>query len=694
MSIDLNLNQNIFNTGSGIASMVPEHLLVYEGKLDYGSIINAIMSNYDNPPDLHYNKSFIKDKPSIVYDLYSTSNNGILRSVQCLSFDGVGDSGNLGLPSKYSLEGTTERVMMVWVKTSVSTGGTLLSFGEDTIGKRYSLRRDGGSSNLRLEWKGGGYNSSMTFHDGEWHLVAVSQSGGNVNTAILHVDNGNDFGYLGSLTSPTSTCWDGLLHRPIILSGEGVATAFRNNVAWIIANPSATTREIAEELGVTLGTELVADYNSIFRNTAGDNFIINHAQEIDSELATGTCTNGTSYLITATEVNHFGTGLIVNDIFISNGTETLDTNNKVKETQAAEITGATPTFAESTGFQLANNPHNLYGDKKDGSAVPEGCVEGYDALGNVLPTDKTKWYFNELEDINDKGNTLESVAGLMSNYISIYLKDNVLISNSSNEIFLSLGRLNYDGFYITSSKRIILNTGTGYEIITYTTGEEVKFFTFDNVAFEIRLYGANGLLETLDYSSFGAYTLNSSRDFDIANNIYGNVSTEISFSEVKVWSSLGRVLTHGEVGKQLGLPTIIVDGSLYLIQDDISIPAFVDTNEDGIADDYTAIDEASGEGNYYVILGEQIIESTFGFIGISTANLTVENGKSYGIKINGVTDGNFLISPDDDASFTPISADVNTFYLIEATGDTDINILVPAETQLEINNIKNKKVIT
>lgn len=56
------------------------------------------------------------------------------------------------------------------------------------------------------------------------------------------------------------------------------------------------------------------------------------AEVLGSELASGTCTVGNVYKITATEVNHFYVGCAIGHYFASaSGTETLDANNKVKQ---------------------------------------------------------------------------------------------------------------------------------------------------------------------------------------------------------------------------------------------------------------------------------------------------------------------------------------------------------------------------
>jgi len=50
---------------------------------------------------------------------------------------------------------------------------------------------------------------------------------------------------------------------------------------------------------------------------------------------------GCLYKITATEVDHFGTGLEVDDYFTADGTETIDANNKVKQVLTPSATGVT-----------------------------------------------------------------------------------------------------------------------------------------------------------------------------------------------------------------------------------------------------------------------------------------------------------------------------------------------------------------
>ena len=60
--------------------------------------------------------------------------------------------------------------------------------------------------------------------------------------------------------------------------------------------------------------------------------------KVGTEIATGTLTAGTLYQVTATEENHFGTGVVVYDVITAVGTETCDDNNKAKPvTLPAEV---------------------------------------------------------------------------------------------------------------------------------------------------------------------------------------------------------------------------------------------------------------------------------------------------------------------------------------------------------------------
>jgi len=73
---------------------------------------------------------------------------------------------------------------------------------------------------------------------------------------------------------------------------------------------------------------------------------IGGTEVLGSEINSGTLTKDTPYKITATEADHFGTGLIIGDYFVSDGTETCDANNKVQP--VTSLPGAGIAFEDGT----------------------------------------------------------------------------------------------------------------------------------------------------------------------------------------------------------------------------------------------------------------------------------------------------------------------------------------------------------
>lgn len=62
-------------------------------------------------------------------------------------------------------------------------------------------------------------------------------------------------------------------------------------------------------------------------------------ETLGASIATGTLTSGRLYKITATEADHFGTGLVIGDYFTSDGTESCDANNTVEPLTDVAATG-------------------------------------------------------------------------------------------------------------------------------------------------------------------------------------------------------------------------------------------------------------------------------------------------------------------------------------------------------------------
>ena len=66
---------------------------------------------------------------------------------------------------------------------------------------------------------------------------------------------------------------------------------------------------------------------------------IGGTESLGAEIATGTLVKHSIYKITATEADHFCTGCVIGDPFISLGTETCDANNTVQPVNALGMSG-------------------------------------------------------------------------------------------------------------------------------------------------------------------------------------------------------------------------------------------------------------------------------------------------------------------------------------------------------------------
>jgi len=85
------------------------------------------------------------------------------------------------------------------------------------------------------------------------------------------------------------------------------------------------------------------------------------SETLGTEIASGTLTPGQLYKITATEVNHFGTGLIVDSYFTACDDETCSANNKVKPVTTPAATGVTiVTEKYGTTYNWASIPTLMY----------------------------------------------------------------------------------------------------------------------------------------------------------------------------------------------------------------------------------------------------------------------------------------------------------------------------------------------
>jgi hypothetical protein len=123
-------------------------------------------------------------------------------TAQGLSFDGGDfvDCGTVGIA------GTQPRTL-IYVGRSSGTGSTQImsaQWNESTsAGRRWTLRAVNSSGlKLRLEIEGAGHTSALAIPENQWHLVGCTQSGANINTAVLYA-NGASAAVTASATIDT-----------------------------------------------------------------------------------------------------------------------------------------------------------------------------------------------------------------------------------------------------------------------------------------------------------------------------------------------------------------------------------------------------------------------------------------------------------------------------------------------------------
>ena len=100
-------------------------------------------------------------------------------------FDGAADRvliPNLGIT------GGQARTITAWVYLDTSTSDVgVVALGEKATGKKYTFKVTSANA-LIIEIEGTGYTSSLSLNDDEWHHVAITQSGDNLNTIVLYLD--------------------------------------------------------------------------------------------------------------------------------------------------------------------------------------------------------------------------------------------------------------------------------------------------------------------------------------------------------------------------------------------------------------------------------------------------------------------------------------------------------------------------
>jgi hypothetical protein len=99
------------------------------------------------------------------------------------------------------------------------------------------------------------------------------------------------------------------------------------------------------------GNHSIEIYDDSSKFIKGVPSAIGTGETLDTEIATGTLTAGRLYKITATEADHFGTGLAIGDYFTSAGSETCDANNKVQQVLTPSVAGTSIVSAKGGATQ-------------------------------------------------------------------------------------------------------------------------------------------------------------------------------------------------------------------------------------------------------------------------------------------------------------------------------------------------------
>lgn len=180
---------------------------------------------------------------------------------------------------------------------------------------------------------------------GAWTSVTITVDGSSVYPG---------FGFLArssGTSSFTGNATDVIYFKDFIVTQLGATLALEpsgiNTTNWTDSSTNALNASwpasgYTPNLKFALdGTHSIEIYDSTGKFLRGVLKAVGTGETLDAEIATGTLTALKLYKITATEVNHFGTGLIVGSYFISTGTETCDANNKVKQVLTPSSSGAT-----------------------------------------------------------------------------------------------------------------------------------------------------------------------------------------------------------------------------------------------------------------------------------------------------------------------------------------------------------------
>ncbi len=96
------------------------------------------------------------------------------------------NNGYIECDDYFGVEGTQNRTIEAWVKTTNGGNGEIMQWGRNITGQKYTLRFTNGV--LRIEVHGGGTVGSTRVDDGEWHHIALVLDGDNLTDIRFYID--------------------------------------------------------------------------------------------------------------------------------------------------------------------------------------------------------------------------------------------------------------------------------------------------------------------------------------------------------------------------------------------------------------------------------------------------------------------------------------------------------------------------
>lgn len=149
---------------------------------------------------------------NILIEFSFTNNNGLagnptLKGNTSTFVSGISTSGdkhfylngtNYATITNYNgIGGASDRTVEAWIRTNVSNK-EIVTWGNNTNSEKWTVRING-NGELRCEVSGGNIIGTTILTDSQWHHIAVSFSGNNINQAKLYVD-----GNLENISSSTA----------------------------------------------------------------------------------------------------------------------------------------------------------------------------------------------------------------------------------------------------------------------------------------------------------------------------------------------------------------------------------------------------------------------------------------------------------------------------------------------------------